>query len=425
MTTDAELPYLVFADSSGKIYDHPYLRMAASSGVQYVLPEKDEIIKLPGASRFFTLPGRQPVGWNEKEQGFEVLSEFELDGRKIKPQAVSCFLPPAYTRTLLPASRIEEETMLPLWSYTALGWKDGEFCAAGIRVDESDAWNPRHFDERVIEPEVKKRLKESSNNRLLKQLGRCALEYRCFTARNVFLRRSEIALPASPYCNANCVGCISLQESECCPSSQERINFVPSPEEITEIAVPHLERVKNAIASFGQGCEGEPLLAADVICEAIREIRRRTDKGTINMNTNGSLPSVLPKLAGAGIQSVRVSLNSTREAFYNIYYRQSSYKFKDVLEFIGLAKKLGLFVSINLLVFPGFTDSEEEYDGLASIIGDNKIDLVQMRNLNIDPDYYLRSIGFKGAKRIGITRMVANLKKRFPRLQFGYFNKPC
>jgi len=44
-----------------------------------------------------------------------------------------------------------------------------------------------------------------------------------------------------------------------------------------------------------------------------------------------------------------------------------------------------------------------------------------MRNLNIDPDLYLKEMG-KG-EGIGISKMIAILKKECPSLQFGYFNR--
>jgi hypothetical protein len=44
-----------------------------------------------------------------------------------------------------------------------------------------------------------------------------------------------------------------------------------------------------------------------------------------------------------------------------------------------------------------------------------------MRNLNIDPDLYLKTVG-KG-EGMGISKMINVLKSEFPSLQFGYFNR--
>jgi hypothetical protein len=44
-----------------------------------------------------------------------------------------------------------------------------------------------------------------------------------------------------------------------------------------------------------------------------------------------------------------------------------------------------------------------------------------MRNLNIDPDFYLKEMG--RGEGMGISKMIEILKREFPRLQFGYFNR--
>jgi len=35
------MPSLVVADESGQIYDHPYLKLAAKSGYQFIQPQPD------------------------------------------------------------------------------------------------------------------------------------------------------------------------------------------------------------------------------------------------------------------------------------------------------------------------------------------------------------------------------------------------
>jgi pyruvate-formate lyase-activating enzyme len=85
------------------------------------------------------------------------------------------------------------------------------------------------------------------------------------------------------------------------------------------------------------------------------------------------------------------------------------------------AKEKGIYTSMNLLVFPGFTDREDEVEGLIGLIRETNLDLIQMRNLNIDPDLYLKAMG--RGEGVGIAKMVDILKKEFPSLQFGYFNR--
>jgi len=93
------------------------------------------------------------------------------------------------------------------------------------------------------------------------------------------------------------------------------------------------------------------------------------------------------------------------------------------MESIHRARERGVFTAINLLVFPGITDQEEEVDGLISFIRQTNIDMVQVRNLNIDPDLYLQALGSDGGKGVGIPQMLDLLREKFPHLIIGYFNK--
>jgi len=169
---------------------------------------------------------------------------------------------------------------------------------------------------------------------------------------------------------------------------------------------------------------GIGLLAAGVVERAIKLIRDRTSKGVINMNTNGGLPDALERLFEAGLDTVRISLNSCREIYYNRYYKPKNYSFKDVLRSIDIAKDNGKFVSLNYLTMPGFTDSKDEFSALKKIIEAHRIDMIQWRNLNYDPLRYFKElkISIDPSKMIGIKEEIDLLKRRFPKLRMGYFN---
>jgi wyosine [tRNA(Phe)-imidazoG37] synthetase (radical SAM superfamily) len=263
------------------------------------------------------------------------------------------------------------------------------------------------------------------HNRLIQHLGKCCLTYRCPAAINYFLRRFEAPLPTSPVCNAQCLGCISLQPSGCCPSTQDRITFVPTPREIAEIAVPHLKAVKGGVASFGQGCEGEPLLQAETIESAILLIRKGTDRGTINLNSNASLPEAVARLAHAGLDSLRVSMNSAQDVYHQRYYRPKNFNLDSVRRSIRVMKQHGRFVSLNYFILPGFTDDPAEFAALCELISEYQPDFLQLRNLNMDPDWYFEALKFQeSGAPIGIRAWLKQLKNRFPKLRFGYFNPP-
>jgi pyruvate-formate lyase-activating enzyme len=143
------------------------------------------------------------------------------------------------------------------------------------------------------------------------------------------------------------------------------------------------------------------------------------------LNTNASRPIALAKLIDAGLDSIRVSVNSFRRDLYDAYYRPRAYSFDDVIESARICRSKGIHVSVNLLYFPGITDTASEMGALKSFLGTVGADLIQMRNLNIDPDIYIGSLPPGVPEQgIGVRGFMSDLKEKFPDLRFGYFNPP-
>ncbi len=382
----------------------------------HLLPSYNSLITLPKGSKFFYLPGRIPIGYNPHTGRFEKLTSYK--GEKVF--ALSVFLPPSYLRLYNPSYFTEEPINLPLWAYTPCGYYGGKFYATAKRVDPRIRQLPHFYNDVEVKKGVRVFLKRFPNNRLYRHLAHCALYYNCLAAKNLFLKRWEAPLPTSPTCNARCIGCLSLQENGL--ASHQRIKFVPSIEEMYQLMFVHFQEAKEPIVSFGQGCEGEPLINAKIIAKAVKRVRKNTLKGTININTNGSIPEAVKLLCEAGVDSFRVTLNSARKEFYYRYFKPSGYDFEDVIKSIRIAKRYKKFVSVNLLIFPGFTDSYEEMKAFFKFIRDTNIDMVQLRNLNIDPDYFLREMKIENKGTAGMDVFVKELRSRFPYLKIGYFN---
>lgn len=426
MSAEAGSARLLACDRRGRIADRPGLALAGQVGTRWVPVPEEDLVPVPEGTKVFFLPGSCAVGWDEAAGRPRVLQG---------ARAVAAMLQAGYTRTHLPAAgypggdppRYGCHGYLPLWAYAAVGWKGGRMVAAAFRVDPMDHSETCHYDDREIAPRVEEKVAAARGNRLVRHLSRCALEYHCFAAKNWFMERWEAPLPAAPACNARCVGCISLQPADCCPASQDRIGFVPTVAELAEVAVPHLDRVPRAIASFGQGCEGEPLLVADTLEGATRTFRERAAAGTIHLNTNGSLPGALRRVARAGLDSVRISLNSPRAETYAAYYRPAGYRFADVAESVRVAVGEGLYTALNLLVFPGVTDHPAEVEALEALVAETGLHMVHLRNLSIDPRLYLEHLPpglLRGRGALGLRNLAVHLKRRFPRLDLGYFNRP-
>lgn len=418
MASPSIRPALVVADENGNIYDLPELLMVCRRGDEISLPRPDELMPLPEESELFLLPGRQALGLNPET------GELELQ----ETLAVAAFASPAHTLTAHPAYASAPGTpMLPLFAYGAIGFANNRFYICAKKVDSDPRQVFTGIPPERIRQKARTLLKQYPDNRLIQHItAQCALTYNCPAARNFCLGRYEAPLPVSRACNARCVGCISLQDedSPICRTPQNRITFTPTAEEIVELMEHHARNERHKpIYSFGQGCEGEPLTEHTLIASAIRTFRSRGGKGTININSNASLPLAVEELAKTGLSSIRVSLNSARAEPYTKYYRPNGYSFSDVCESIRRAKASNLFVSLNLLYFPGFSDTEMEVAALASLIAEYKVDLIQLRNLNIDPEYYLEVMqGIETGPCLGFTNFRKRLKNECPGTQFGYFN---
>ncbi len=399
--------------------------MAGRLGAEVVSVPPDDLLRIPEGSKLFTMPGSNPVAWVPRQKSFRPVPRVQVGGQRFSCSTVAAFLPPGYTRTLLPAASYPApQPPLPLWSYTAVGWDGKAFVAAAIRTDPMDHSDARHYDDRELMPRMKARLKSHGDNPILTQLARCATEYHCLAAKNLFLGRWEAPLPVANSCNSACVGCLSWQPSTACASSHDRIRYAPTAQHVVDVALPFLSTVPDAIVSFGQGCEGEPLLLADVIAEAVRRIRATTDRGTINCNTNGSLPRRVEQIAKAGLDSMRISLNSSLGPTYTSYYLPRSYRWEDVRNSIRIAKESGLYTTLNYLVFPGVTDREEELEALLALVRETRVDMIQMRNLSIDPELYLRTVPPAHGKCVGIRAVLQTIRRELPHVEIGYFNRP-
>jgi pyruvate-formate lyase-activating enzyme len=416
----------VVANAKGEIFDLEGYAAVGMAGTSLIPLTKKNTVVMPFGGELMMLPDRRPILMDMETGQLEVVVENPYEpGTPLFPVAV--FNSPGYFNTLISAyHETPEARPLPLFSYGAVGWQGSGFRTANLLVDAEDRQDLRLMKREDVVRGVQKIREKMPFNRLREHLEKCALTYGCPAGKNFFLSRFEAPLPTSTACNANCLGCISLQAHPEIRCSQDRIDFTPLPEEISRVALYHIGQVSRAVVSFGQGCEGDPLLAAFAIEPAIRLIREETEKGTINMNTNGSKPDVLEKMFAAGLDSVRISLNSVRENCYTAYFRPKNYLFPQVVESIDLALKQKKFVSLNYLNCPGFTDTPQEFEALCGFLEKHPVNMIQWRNLNFDPKRYwavMEALEPHGMP-LGMKKIFNRLKKDFPALRHGYFNPP-
>jgi len=426
------LPFMLYADSQGRIFEHPYLRMAGFSAAGPIPIDQGDLVPLPRFSKLFYLPQCPPMGLEPKTGALRIVNEMRHGRRSFPCHAVGAFLEPGWVRTHLPAADYRQnDYLLPLWAYTAVGFRDGGYWACAFQVEHNPRWDPANYDDRLLPEAIERFIREEGESRLLRHLVRCATENHCFAAKNLFLRRWEAPMPVSRACNAACLGCLSHQPRGSCQASHQRISFRPEEEVVVGLATAHLKAAgKGAIVSFGQGCEGEPLTEWRLIERALLGIRRRIGSGTLNMNSNGSHPDRVRRLAEAGLDSIRISLNSARPELYTAYYRPRDYRYQDVVTSLKTARDKGLYTMINYLVFPGVTDQPAELEALEGLLRETDVQFIHLKNLCIDPRLYgermAEALGRKGfaTPGIGLRRLMKLVGEAFPSVEFGYFNRP-
>ena len=365
------------------------------------------------------LPGRRALALDSKDRPVDVEADL---------LPVAAVLPVGHLRTLLPASRpLPGSRRLPLYGYAAVVEHHDELRVAALSTDAFGWWEPRRYAGGGLDAAIEEARRALPGNRLVDHLANCATELRCYTAQNTFLRRYEGALPASPACNADCLGCISLQTDGEAPAPQPRMRFAPTAAELAGMADFHLGGPDAGIVSFGQGCEGEPLTRDDVLADAVAEIRRAHPAATIHVNTNGSRPRTLQRLIDAGCNSVRISAISFNDPIFRAYYRPVGYSIDDVLECGKVMSGSGGQVCVNLLTFPGVTDFEAELERTAEAVTAMGASQIQWRSLNCDHDWLVEVLAQRGLlpeDGIGLAAAYRRLVERLPGVSHGNFTRP-
>ncbi|HEX6506842.1 MAG TPA: radical SAM protein, partial [Chloroflexota bacterium] len=243
---------LVYATDDGQLHEDPSLLALGASAFRS-LP-LGRMVPLPDGATVSLLPNSQALGMT---QGGRTTIHPDPGAR-----AVAALLPTGFTRLLVPAyEKVPGTGHMPLFGYTAVAGLHGKLFAAALPLDPGGSWDPATHNTPDLTELVRAKLEGYPDNRLVRHHAYCATEYGCYTAQNLFYGRDEMAIAVSVACNAACVGCISEQLDDI-TAPHDRIRFTPTVGEIVDLAVPHLETAPQPIVSFGQGCEGEPLLRA-------------------------------------------------------------------------------------------------------------------------------------------------------------------
>jgi hypothetical protein len=234
----------VVANPKGEIFDLEGYAAVGADGPQTAPLTWAGTIDLPHGSELMFLPDRVPVLLDlQTGQIGPVHWNPHVPREQIFP--VAAFNSPGVV--LSQTCAYEERpgaSILPLFSYGAVGWAGSGFRSAAIVVDTEPRQDLRRMPRARVVAGVGHMQNQLPDNRLARHLEHCALTYGCPAGKNFFLGRYEAPLPTSRACNARCLGCISLQRDPHLTSSQNRIAFTPSAQEIADVALAHIQRWK-------------------------------------------------------------------------------------------------------------------------------------------------------------------------------------
>ena len=338
--------------------------------------------------------------------------------------AVAAVLPRGYLRTQLPAyADATDKPDLEPRAYTAVAADDvGDLVVAAALVDRDATRDADAYPRAEISAKVNEALRSQPADRLVRQLARCAREYGCRAAANAFYGRWECALPIAAPANENPPAVIALRlDGEAEP--REPAAFHATADEVASLATRHFA-AGGTLVSFGRACEGEPLLAARLVEDAIRLIRATTRSGTIHLETNGSVPAALRRLAATGLDAVTIRLVSARAETYDTLHRPDGYRFTDVRASLRVAAEQRLATSLVIPVLPGLFDRTDEIAALVGLAGDlREGGAILLRDLAADPLRALATLKGRDVS-IGVTRALERLREELPQLRIGSFVRP-
>ncbi len=333
-------------------------------------PDADRLrsdwIPLPRGSDLFTLPGRAPVGLDPRDARAGRRRRVGKAARRARSRRSSRRpTPRVITRR---GARGEAHRRLPLYAYTAVGWADDQYWTSAFRSDDDRRQDPWRFSQPRIEAGVAQMKIELPRNRVARQLERCALEYGCRAAQNFFLGRHEGPLPVSIACNAQCVGCISLQPDGEFRASHDRL------EHRTDAARGGRRGARALRARAAR--RGELRTGLRGRADALRRDPRRGDAPDPRCGrARHDQPQHQRQPPRRGARALRRRARrdprqpelAAPEGLRRLLQPARLLGFADVEESIATVVRAGGHASINLLCFPGVTDTDAELDALVGL----------------------------------------------------------
>jgi hypothetical protein len=318
--------------------------------------------------------------------------------------AVAAILPPGHLRTHLPsidaAGGVAAIEPLP---YAAVAADPAsELVVAAVQLGA-----PTVATAQDLGPAITRRLGAEPSNKLLRQLARCAREYRCAAARNAFVGQGECALPLGAPANDGAAPLVALRRHD------ERAPLEPSAFRVTAadaaaVGIAHLAAGGSSV-SFGHACEGEPLDVIRDVADAAARIRAASPAGEIVLRTSGSSAAAIGRAADARIDRIVVRIVSAVGPTYEQVHRPIGFRWTDVRAALREAAARRCAITVELLSLPGLSDRESEVRALIALLGELPPGTeVRLADLAADPYALLATL--PAAATIGLTALLERLR---------------
>ena len=326
--------------------------------------------------------------------------------------ALAVALPAGYTRLLVPAYATQRDApALPLFGYTFACAVDDRLLVAAMKTDESDDWKPRRFKRGELEgadraaARTRGRATACSSRSRSARASTAALPRRTFfsNAAKRRCRSPRSAMPAASAASRSRTRTPAYRRRKRASSTRSRLRSS------RRWRFTIWSASKSGIVSFRTRVRGRAAAALGHDRPRDRAHSRRRGNGTINSNTNGSQPHRLARCIDAGLQAVRISLNSFRPQRLRGLLPSAGIRLEDVFESIRSGGRTRARVSLNLLTHPGVTDDVEEIEAMEAFLREAPVAMIQTRTLNIDPALYFETVGRPRAP-LGMRRAIAAMR---------------
>jgi len=318
--------------------------------------------------------------------------------------AVAAILPQGYVRTHLPSLEAASDVgpLEPLPYAAVAADAAGELVVAAAQLGPAAAATAQDLG-----PAITRRLGAEPSNKLLRQLARCAREYRCAAARNAFLGQGECALPLGAPANDGAAPLVALRRHD------ERAPLEPSafkvtPADAAAVGIAHLAAGGSSV-SFGHACEGEPLDAVRDVVDAAARIRAARPAGVIVLRTSGSSAAALGRAAEAGIDRVVVRIASATGPTYERVHQPIGFRWTDVRAALREAAARRRAITVELLSLPGLSDREGEAGALIALLGELPPG-TELRLADLAADPYALLATLPAEATIGMSRLLERLR---------------